>query len=355
MKLNIGKVIASLIILMAILIAASTKLRAQSLTCWTLWNKPTQAEVYKFKNIETINIACYASFINPVPGRYNWDVVETELANCKRYNKKAILSIVLNSKVAEWVKDSCYPNVAYFTDLRHQGDGKRYDVTIPLPWDSTYQEYCLGFIKEMKRFVGSNAAYDSLIIGISYGALGTTTLELKLPDVGDNPDITNAPEEWKKYGYTSRKVLSSFNIFRRAYIEAFSTKLIVFDMMTTNQFPIICDTATNGGINCDTVNINERILRICMESGNPSRYVFKHTSLAADGNGKMVNYINSLGLKTCAQTSQIKYGVPCDRLCDETGFRQALRVGKGQSLQWIEVQVQAILNFPSSVVSYKFD
>lgn len=340
-------------ILFLCLVVAALSAKAQSLTCWTLWNKPTTTDAYKFKNIETINIACYSGFINPAPGKYNWTTVQAELANCRRYNKKAILSIVLNSKVAEWVKDDCAPNVAYFTDLRHQGDGKLYDVTIPLPWDSTYQDYCLGFIQEMKRFVASDGSYDSLVIGIGYGAIGTTTLELKLPDVGDNPDITNAPEEWKRYGYTSRKVLSAFNTYRRAYIEAFPTKLIVFDMMTNNQFPILCDTASNGGVNCDTVNINERILKICLESGSPARYVFKHTSLAADGNGKMVNYINDLGLKTCAQTNQSKYGVPCGNLCDETGFRQALRVGKGQSLQWIEVQVQAILNFPSSIVSYK--
>ena len=326
--------------------------KAQTLTCWTLWNKPTTTDVYKFKSIETINIACYASFINPSRGKYNWSTVQTELANCKRYGKTAILSVVLNSKIPEWAKDDCAPNVAYFTDLRHQGDGKLYDVTIPLCWDSTYQEYCLGFIQEMKRFVNSSADYQNIIIGIGYGAIGTTTLEFKLPDVGNDPSITNAPEEWKKYGYTSRKVINSFNVFRRAYIEAFPTKLIVFDMMTNNQFPILCDTASNGGVNCDTININERILRICMESGSPARYVFKHTSLAADGNGKMVNYINDLGLKTCAQTNQSKYGVPCVN-CDETGFRQALRVGKGQSLQWIEVQVQAIINFPSSIVSYK--
>lgn len=338
-------------LLLSTLMLLMLSINAQPLACWTLWNKVTPTEVYKFPTIKIINIACYANFINPAPCKYDWSVVKTELDNCKRYDKKAILSVVLNSKVAEWVKDSC-GDVAYFTDLRHQGDGKMYDVTIPLPWDSVYQNYCVNFMQEMKRFIASNSSYDTLIIGIGYGAIGTTTLELKLPDVGDNPTITNAPAEWAKYGYTSRKLMSSYNFFRRAYIDAFPTKLIVQDMMTTSQFPIMCDTI-DGVVSCDTININYRILSNCADNkGGPNRYVFKHTSLAADGEGKLNNYVTSFGLKTAAQTNQSKYGVPCTD-CDESGFRQALRKAKKMNLQWIEIQVQGILNFKTAITEYK--
>jgi hypothetical protein len=340
-----------LITLVSILLASTIWSNAQTLTCWTggNWNKPTPTDIYKIPTISTINIAAYASFCNPSEGRYNWSVIDEDLANCVRYHKSAIVSVVLNSKCPEWFKNNMPDSTPYFIDVR--GQGKIFEATIPIPYNDTYITYCTGFIKALADHLKLNSTQYNLITGVGFGAIGNSTLEIKLPNDSVNPLSTNAIKVWTDYGYSSKRIIKTFNVIRNCYMENFAPregypiKNIIIDVISPDEMPIV---------NGDTTNVVLEMLRICGSTSNPSRWQFKYTSLTPMYNGKMTNLIQSYGLKAIIQTNPLVFGGFCATLpCDPTGFNQAIRLAKFYGVIQIELQIAVINNYKAQVLNYK--
>ena len=331
-------------ILTTILLVSTIWSFAQTLTCWTggNWNKPTPTDIYRIPTISTINIAAYASFCNPSQGKYNWVVIDEDLANCARYHKSAIVSVVLNSKCPEWFKNTIPDSVPYFIDVR--GQGKIFESTIPIPYNDNYVAYCTGFIKALADHLKLNPTTYNLITGVGFGAIGNTTLEIKLPNDSTNPLSTNAIKVWTDYGYTPKKVIKTFNSIRNCYMNNFSTKNIIIDVISLDDMPVV---------NGDTTNVVLEMLRICGSASNPGRYQFKYTSLTPMYNGKMTNLIKSYGLQAIIQTNPLVFGECGSTPCDPTGFNQAIRLAKFYGVIQIELQIQVINNYKYQVLNYK--
>ena len=262
------------------LCAACATCNAQSgIWCWTTWRESAPALVITNPSITGISNAYYWSDLNPAPGKYNWARVDADLNAALKYGKHAAISVAAASKTPEWVKSKT--KCLYFREYRKDGDGKAYEVILPVPYDSAYIKEWTTFIAELGKHVAANAKWNTVLTHVSLSGVGATTCEWRLPQMvptREQPDITNATELWRAAGYSGDKIIKCFDTFRKAWRTAFPSKALVIDIMNDNEFPL--------GI--DTINVNEGIFANCLATNKPERYIFKATSLTNNSKGTLI-------------------------------------------------------------------
>lgn len=295
--------------------------------CWSLWSAPVENTIYQNKVIAGVNIARYWSNLNPAPGVYDFSNIDTELNKCITSGKQAAISVAAAGRSPQWIKEKSL--CLKFDEVRKDGDGKAYDLLLPLPYDTFYLTNWCRFIDALGNHINSNQAFKKVVVAVSLSGVSTTTCEWRLPTSNDSLLLAN--------GYTGRKLIATFNTIRSQFIYNFPDKHLIIDMMLDDEFP---HTAT------DTVIINTKILEKC--SANKSRYYIKATSLTNNSRGTVVKKALSYGLATGWQTNQSIYGAePCSKSypCNPKSFTDALNIAKSCKVNYVEMQQQTILNY----------
>ena len=319
-------------------IAASCSAQT-GLWCWSQWREDVPLSIYQNKSITGVSLAFYWQDMEPIQGQYDFKRLDTELNKCIANNKKAGISVAAAGKSPLWLKlkSPCL----YFNEVRKDGDGKAYEVTIPIPWDTIYLSNWARFIDALGKHIAANSKYNNIITHVSLSGVAATTCEWRLPQMiptKENPNITNATVIWRNAGYTGFKIIQTFNYCRRAWMAAFPSKKLVIDFMLGNEWPLV-----------DTINVNAGILKACQTSNNPQRYIFKHTSLTNNSRGTLITEIQKAGFAAAWQTNQSLYGAtPCNN-CNDASITAALNIGIKFKVQYIELQTLAILNYPKAV------
>ncbi|HQU99514.1 MAG TPA: beta-galactosidase [Bacteroidia bacterium] len=328
------------LLLFALLIVSQLTQAQTGIWCWAQWREAVPLSIYQNKNITGVSLAFYWQDMEPQPGRYDFTRLNTELSKCVAHNKKAGISVAAGAKAPQWLKDKT--PCLQFSEIRKDGDGKPYEVILPIPWDTTYLNAWQRFINALGAHIAARPTYNNIITHVALSGISTTTCEMRLPQMEptpQHPNVTNATVIWRNAGYDGFKILQSFNFCRRAWIKAFPQKKLVIDMMLGNEFPLV-----------DTVNINQGVFKACNATGNPGRYIFKHTSLTNNSRGTLITEIKNQGFAAAWQTNQSMYGAtPCAPACNDTSIKQALDIGIKFNVQFIEMQTLAIINYPQAV------
>jgi len=171
-----------------------------------LFNKQT----YNNPLISNMTFRTSWADLEPRKGVFQWNKLDRVFREAERNGKGIRLILIPGFGTPKWALDGVQSE--YFT-VKY-GRGKDQQLNLPVPWDKTYLERWLAFLKAVAQRYGNRPTFKMIALA------GPTSVssEMSLP---------NTPEDivkWQNLGYTSEKYIESWKTVINAYAEIFPSQ-----------------------------------------------------------------------------------------------------------------------------------
>lgn len=188
-------------------------------------------EVARKDFVDGIFVRVYWSDLEPVDGKYSWDLIDSQIKKARQYNKKVSLAILNGPRAPEWLYSEGAQSVEYSVQLQK--------VKMPLPWDHIYLTKWSELIKEFGTRYNNN---ESVTL-IHMTTATKNGLEMQLPEeIASKPDFSFAT------------IIKSTKEIMDVYSKYFPDKYLDIDL-----HPVIKDDTVSQQIaNYGHENIGER-------------------------------------------------------------------------------------------------
>lgn len=174
------------------------------------------------------NIAVRTSwqYCNKAVGQYNFSIIDKAITAVTSTNGQIHVVIPTGKRAPSWILNQVQT-------ISSQG------TVYPVPWDTTYQDYYLTFIKELGAQFSGNPA----ISAISCNLFNVDTGEIALYKIGD-PSGSLTLADWQKVGYTPSNAEQSFE-YSCESMQACVSGIPIYSMWFTKDKGLGFDS-TNG-------------------------------------------------------------------------------------------------------------
>jgi hypothetical protein len=162
--------------------------------------------------VDGIVIRTFWSDVQPAPDRFDWSFLDSQVQAASVSGKKVILVILPGAFTPSWALQGV--QAAQF--VVDYGFVQGTTVTLPMPWDATYLNRWLAFVRVLGQPYDSNPA----VVNVPTAGPTSISEEMSLPD-----DPT-AVAKWKQLGYSLQKYEGAWQQTLAAYMQAFPTTQI---------------------------------------------------------------------------------------------------------------------------------
>lgn len=160
--------------------------------------------------------------IEPSPGKYDWSVLDAEIAKVKKAGKLYTLGIVGGPSTPEWVfKQKGVKAFEYSFHNPHAMRDRSQPQIMPIPWDAAYLRLWQDLIAEAgKRYGDDPSLYLVHITGSTQNGF-----EMQLPqDRSRGRDSNVNIPDWNQYGYSKAKIIGAWKTTIDSFVNAFPHK-----------------------------------------------------------------------------------------------------------------------------------
>lgn len=177
---------------------------------------PNDLKAIENPNISAVALQIHWSDIEPAEGKFDWDHLDALFASANSSHKWVQLLIFPGFFAPEWAKQGAETQMF---PLQY-GPGHNTLEKLPMPWDMTYLNRWLDFLKQLSARFGSNPAFRVM------AADGPTSVsaEFTLPDTpADVP-------KWLTTSYRPKKYLDAWQKVLHSYAADFPNQIISLSM-----------------------------------------------------------------------------------------------------------------------------
>jgi hypothetical protein len=312
------------------------------------WNSLIDVAVFRNPDVETVGFKLYWSRIQTTENTFNWDILNENLLNCAKYDKKFVIELATGIWTPDFVYQSPYnvPKVK-FKEFKRASipEPPLKEFNVPLFTDSNYKFLVKQFLTALSENI-ANLKYEThrdvarLFNKISVSGVNETTAEARINSqvnlsVGDVVS-TNAIEIWHSHKVYSDEVIETIQEFYAMlnYLFPRQEKTIY---MLGKGFPELDDT-----------NIENAIANWVADE-NFLNISFAYTSVTVTNNGgSLFEYIKSLGIKVGGELNQRLY-----EYCDSFTLDKVLNAALSGGFSFMQIRDDNVLNSPEVVAKYK--
>lgn len=164
--------------------------------------------------------------LEPSPGEYRWDLLETQFERANQYGKKIALSVVNGLHAPAWLYEQGAGGFHYeFHDLGAE--------VLPIPWDTTYLAAWTELIDSLGARYANNPALS--LVHATHSTFNGFEMQL--------PQTPVDLENWSAAGYSNARLIESWNTILDRYALAFPACPIDLDI-----HPVLRSDSVSQGI-----------------------------------------------------------------------------------------------------------
>jgi hypothetical protein len=290
--------------------------------------------------------------LEPAPGRYDWRLLDRELARARRANRRVSLSVIAGGRAPPWLSGAGVRVVEVMAARGGRARRACGPIAVPVPWDAGYQRAYARLMAAVATRVRAGGAWDAVRI-VKLTGIGRVTEELRLPittpagaECGGDPS-----GQWRAAGYTADRAVAAWQGLADAAARAFPGKLLAQDVLDRNDFP----AARGPG---DDPSVKRRIVAAGVRA-YPGRFAVQWDGLNLGGPlAGAVADARAQGALVGWQTNAFRGldGAGCNpgrrsapQPCDAAGFDAMLRRGTAAGGGYLEVWEDDAQRFPDAV------
>jgi hypothetical protein len=309
------------------------------------------------------------ALIEPTPGVYDFTAFDQAINLAFENHKKVELGVTTGGLSPSWLMQSPY-NVQSSVFIYSAHGGAKHacqTLTIPWPWDTTYQKAYADMMRALADHVRSVGA-DRIVTNVKITGINTESEELHLPSssgkTGDACTESDDVTIWQQAGYTPDKIINSYMSFMTAVAKAFPNRLLSQAILVSGDFPPISDSGQilSGENDPNYVDVKQAIVTEALQA-YPGYFATNTTALTAYSQPTIVQTYAQQGAMTGFQTNDylgINGGAGCGAPkandgavpCDSAGYFSILSNGiDNYSAKWIEVFEPNVQPFPDDIVA----
>jgi hypothetical protein len=222
--------------------------------------------------------------IEPSPDTFVFDTLDAQLAQAQAHHLAIELAIRAGRSVPAWAAGASPLPLAY---APHRGEGRCQEVSVPPPWENSYQSAFAAMLGRTADYLRSKHASPTVV---KLTGLNATTEELRLPAEG--PDETSACPGggrddvaiWQRAGYTPARIEQAFDQLAASFGHAFADVPVVVALIPQGAFPPIDERGRLvRGRAKET--LGESVLAAMVSSGArrlPDHFILQHDFLVTD-------------------------------------------------------------------------
>jgi len=175
-------------------------------------NVAIQSATYTNPAVDGVVVRTFWSNVQPAPDQFDWSFIDSQIQAASANGKKVILVVLPGAFTPPWALQGVQ-TAQFVVDY---GFMQGQEVTLPLPWDTTYLNRWFEFV----RLLGQR--YDSNPALVNVPATGPTSIseEMSLPN--DPAAVT----KWRQLGYTLPLYEGAWQQTLAAYLRSFPTTQI---------------------------------------------------------------------------------------------------------------------------------
>jgi Beta-galactosidase len=155
--------------------------------------------------------------VEPAEGKYDWRLIEGDIALAKRLGKKITLAILGGPQAPSWVYHKGAKELRFTTSSRYH---KPEEARIPVLWDEAYLRLWTQLIGE----AGKHFAKEATIVLVHISGATENGLELQLPSKPADR------EQYSRWGYAPEKVVAAWKRIIDTFAEAFPQTPLDLDL-----------------------------------------------------------------------------------------------------------------------------
>ena len=183
------------------------------------------------------------SVIEPNQGQYDWSTLDAETSRAVASGKQISIGVATGNFSPAWLYSE---GVGYGTFVVNDAQGNCLTVTIPVPWDPTYQQEYATMLSALSAHLQSSGAYNTVQV-VKITPMNEWTEEMRVPSASRPgktgcQQVSNAVTIWQSLGYRPSKVVDAWNEAAQSVANAFPGKVLGIPILNNNDFPMISET-----------------------------------------------------------------------------------------------------------------
>src|SRR6185436_16052123 len=212
------------------------------------WVKPVDDYVLKSPSVDGVFLRLRWDDLHKSADKFDWTFLDSELKRISDAGKKITIGVAAGSHTPEWVYASGVPALN-FEEFRKQGEGKKFSVKVPVPYNQKFLDIWTGFIKSFADHLKSKPEIYNAITLVKLTGINETTIEIRLPSQKDVSNekgkSTDAPSIWRNAGYRPKKILDAWDRITDAYKINFPDKFVSIAIIPKKAFPSLDDNGND--------------------------------------------------------------------------------------------------------------
>ncbi|MDX2172198.1 MAG: T9SS type A sorting domain-containing protein [Bacteroidota bacterium] len=163
------------------------------------------------------------NLIEPTEGAYNWSLIDNQISAANSYNKKISLAIGNGKAIPNWVYTAGAQQLTATVPFLGA-------INIATPWDATYLTKWKNFVQAL----GNRYKNDTTIVLVYITNSSTNGIEMQVP--------TTVTPSWNSIGYTTTKMIASWDTIVNAFDAAFPNHFLSNDFHPVNGSNVVADS-----------------------------------------------------------------------------------------------------------------
>ncbi|MEO5572281.1 MAG: beta-galactosidase [Bacteroidia bacterium] len=314
------------------------------------WNKPVDDYVLKSPSVDGVFLRLHWNLLEPADNKYDWAFLDSELKRISDAGKKITIGVAAGSHTPEWVYGAGVPS-ASFEEFRKQGNGKKFNVKVPVPWNQKFLDIWTGFIKDFADHLKSKPGIYQNITLVKLTGINETTIEVRLPAQkgieNEKGASTDAPGIWRNAGYRPQKIRDAWDRITDAFQQNFSDKYVSIAVIPKKAFPALDDNGNEVPKNVARDFTEDLIEKA--QAKFKDKLVVQWNSLQMDaGIPKLMAWCTKFHIPFGYQLEEADMGEPsCLKTppCDQQHLKAIFDKGIKANASFIEI-------FPKEVIAY---
>jgi hypothetical protein len=207
----------------------------------TSYNLPDS--IYQSTDVYGIYIRLDWNAIQPAKRKYDWSTLDAETSRAVQYGKQISIAVATGMYSPGWLYHEGVDHATFIVDSQ-AGVGKCLKVTLPMPWDLTYQNEYAAMMSALSAHL-QNTGYSQLQ-SVKVTVVGDDTEEMHLPaETGPHKGgcrrVTDAVTIFQQHNYRPSNVIGAWETGAQSVASAFPGLVLGIAIWNNNDFPLIDD------------------------------------------------------------------------------------------------------------------
>ena len=205
----------------------------------TSYNLPDS--IYQSTDVYGVYIRLEWNVIEPTKHNYDWSTLDAETSRAVQYGKQISIGVATGMYSPGWLYHEGVEHATFIVDSQ-AGNGTCLKVTLPMPWDLTYQNEYAAMMSALSAHLQNNGY--SQLQSVKVTIVGDDTEEMHLPAEtrprkGGCQRVTNAIMTFRQHKYRPSKVIAAWETGAQSVATAFPGLVLGVAIWNNNDFPLI--------------------------------------------------------------------------------------------------------------------